>query len=338
MCHHNKSNNLVNQSAFESKTYMPTGANKYEGKHTEANYWFWAPPTRKVEVLEVTASGPNLQEVISKITPLIIDLILFSVEIAVTPKIDLGVIMGALSNPTLKTMKDATKVIIDKYGTEDARYSLITSGREASTKIDFTDGFKTAQDFKNAINAVQRPEGTPDLKKALDQAKKLFDDAPPRPDAKKILVVLIDQKSVNYPQVLSAGAKSLQEGNILVLPIAVGSLADLEELTRLAPSRGVVIEIDSDEDGAAIAQKIMNDGVKGKYCCCCSWCCHSQVSDVVVVVVTVALITTLVVLRCHLFTALTFSISIGCEYSTSRYHVGYRTLARITTKIPCFQN
>ena len=166
-------------------------------------------------------------------------------------------------------MKDATKDIIDKYGTDDARYSLITSGREASTKIDFTDGFKTAQDFKNAVNAVQRPEGTPDLKKALDQAMKLFEDAPPRPDAKKILVVLNDQKSVNYPQVLSASAKRLQDENILVLPIAFGSLADLDELTRLAPSKGVVIKIDDDEDGAVIAQKIMNDGVKGKYCYCC---------------------------------------------------------------------
>lgn len=201
----------------------------------------------------------------SNITSLIIDSILFYVEIAVTPKIDLAVIMGALSNPTLNTMKDATKVIIDQYGTKHARYSLITCGREASTKIDFTDGFKTAQDFKNAVNAVQRPEGSPDLKKALDQAMKLFEDAPPRPDAKKILVVLIDQKSVNYPQVLSASAKSLQDKNILVLPIAFGSLADLDELTRLAPSKGVVIQIDGDEDGAAIAQKIMNDGVKGKY-------------------------------------------------------------------------
>ena len=168
-------------------------------------------------------------------------------------------------------MKDATKDIIDKYGTDDARYSLITSGKEASTKIDFTDGFKTAQDFTNAVNAVQRPEGTPDLKKALDQAMKLFEDAPPRPDAKKILVVLNDQKSVNYPQMLSASAKRLQDENILVLPIAFGSLADLDELTRLAPSKGVVIKIDDDEDGAAIAQKIMNDGVKGKCCCCC--CC-----------------------------------------------------------------
>ena len=179
--------------------------------------------------------------------------------------------MGALSNPTLNTMKDATKVIIDKYGTKDARYSLITSGREANIKIDFTDGFKTAQDFNNAVNAAQRPEGTPDLKKALDEARKLFEDAPPRPDAKKILVVLIDQKSVNYPQVLSASAESLQEENILVLPIAFGSLADLDELTRLAPSKGVVIQIDGDEDGAAIAQKITNDGVRGNFCrrCCC---------------------------------------------------------------------
>ena len=201
-----------------------------------------------------------------KVRSLIIDFILLYQEIAVTPKIDLAVVIGALSNPTLKTMKDTTMVIIDEYGTEDARYALITSGREASTRIDFTDDFKNTQDFKNAINAVQRPEGSPDLKKALDQAEEVFENAPPKAGTQKVLVVLIDQKSVNNPQVLSASAKRLEERKILVLPVAVGSLADLDELSRLAPSKGIVIQVDDDEDGAAIAQKIMNDGVKGKQC------------------------------------------------------------------------
>ena len=175
-------------------------------------------------------------------------------------------------------MKDTVAVIIDKYGTDDARYSLITSGREATTKIDFTDDYKDTQDFKDAISAVQRPEGTPDLKKALEQAKAAFDSAPSRPGAKKILVVLIDQKSVNYPQVLSSTAKSLEESGILVLPVAVGSLADLDELSRIAPSKGMVIQIDTDDDAAAIAQKIMSKAVPGKYCCYC--CCLPAVNVV----------------------------------------------------------
>ena len=198
--------------------------------------------------------------------------------LAVTPKIDLGVIFASLSDPTLKIMKDAVEVIVDEYGTKKTRYSLITCGQEASTKIDFTDNFRNTQAFKDAINAVVRPEGTPDLKNALDQAKKMFENAPPRPDAKKILVVLIDQKSVNSPQVLSVSAKEFEDSGITLLPVAVGSLADLDELSRLAPSKGIVIQIDDDDDGNAIAQKIINKGVKGKigyfvdffcplYCC-----------------------------------------------------------------------
>ena len=161
-------------------------------------------------------------------------------------------------------MKDTVEVIVDEYGTKKTRYSLITCGQEASTKIDFTDNFRNTQGFKDAINAVVRPEGTPDLKNALDQAKKMFENAPPRPDAKKILVVLIDQKSVNSPQVLSVSAKEFEDSGITLLPVAVGSLADLDELSRLAPSKGIVIQIDDDDDGNAIAQKIINKGVKGK--------------------------------------------------------------------------
>ena len=185
--------------------------------------------------------------------------------IAVTPKIDLGVIIGAYSDPTFTTMKNTTNVMIDHYGTKDVRYSLITSGSEARTKIDFSDDYKNAQDFKNIVSAVQRPDGSPDLEKALDLAQTAFENAPSQPGAKKILIVMIDQKSVNYPERLSASAKRLEEAGVVVVPVAVGSLANVGELTRLAPSKGVVIKVGSGDDAVTIAQKIMAGAVEGNY-------------------------------------------------------------------------
>ena len=183
--------------------------------------------------------------------------------IAVTFKIDLGVIIGAFSDPTFTTMKNTINMMIDHYGTKDARYSLITSGSDARTKIDFRDDYKNAQEFKNVISTVQRPEGSPDLKKALDLAQAAFENVPSRPGSKKILIVMIDQKSVNYPQMLTSNAKRLEEAGILVVPVAVGSLANVGELTRLAPSKGVVIKMGSADDAVSIAQKIMAGAVEG---------------------------------------------------------------------------
>ena len=170
-------------------------------------------------------------------------------------------------------MKETINVMIDNYGTKDARYSLITSGSDATTEVDFTDDHKNVQAFKNIISAVQRPEGTPDLKKALDLAQTAFENTPSRPEAKKVLIVFIDQKSVNYPQVLTASGKRLEDAGVVVVPMAFGSLANVGELTRLAPSKGVVIEVKSEEDAAAIAQKIMDGAVEGKCWCFCLFLC-----------------------------------------------------------------
>lgn len=188
----------------------------------------------------------------------------FRLEITAIPKIDLGVIIGSYSDTTFKKMKDTMNVLVDNYGTKDARYSLITSGSEATTIIDFADDYKNTKGFKNALAIVQRPEGTPDLKKALDLAQVAFEKAPPQLGAKKILVVFIDQRSVNYPQVLTTSGERLHKAGVVVVPVAVGSLADVGELTRLAPSKGVVIEVKSEEGADAIAQKIMSGAVQGE--------------------------------------------------------------------------
>ena len=188
--------------------------------------------------------------------------------IVLTSEIDLGVIIGAFSDPTFTLMKNTISAMIDHYGTTNAKYSLITSGSDAKTVINFSDDYNSTQGFKNILSATERPVGSPDLKKAFDMAQVSFASAPFRPGAKKILIVMIDQTSVNYPQVFSASAKRFEEAGILVVPVAVGSLANVGELTRLTPSKGVVIRVSSYDDPAIIAQKIMDGAVDGGCCKC----------------------------------------------------------------------
>ena len=188
----------------------------------------------------------------------------FQLAVALTRDIDLGVIIGAFSGPTFLTMKNTINQMIDHYGTTNARYSLITIGSDAKTEIAFSDDYNNTQGFKNRVSETKRPLGSPDLKRALDAARRGFAEAASsRPGAKKILIVMIDQKSVNYPQVLSASAKRFEEAGILVVPVAVGSLANVDELTRIVPSKGVVIKVSSNDDPAVIAQKIMGGAVNG---------------------------------------------------------------------------
>ena len=187
-----------------------------------------------------------------------------SISIEDIPEIDLAFILGALSDDTFDKMKDVVSSIVDIYGTDGARYAVIPMGSEGDLQTHFGDTHQTPQDLTNIIRSQTKPEGLIHLKRALDQAKTVFEEASPRSQAKKILVILKDQESFFYPNEVLAGSIALQERGVTVLPVAVGPLADTYQLSILAPSKGILLKVDTLEDNRTIGLQIMNSALKGK--------------------------------------------------------------------------
>lgn len=118
--------------------------------------------------------------------------------------------------------------------------------------------------IKTYFNSISRPSGEPNLEQALSEAKKLFDQASPRPNAKKVLVVIMDKKSSNKYQEIDVALKPLKEDDVKVVPVAVGTDASLDELKNITSAEEYVVTVEKSTDPVKLAEKVMIKVTKGK--------------------------------------------------------------------------
>lgn len=168
-----------------------------------------------------------------------------------------------LASDTFERIKDTITAIVDEYGiTDRLRFGLIVFGRNAVQRLSFSEE-SDMNSLKAKIKSSQRPGGEPNLKKALEEAKRLFDSEPTGPDVKRVLVVITDKKSTSRPEDVKKAVLPLEEGGVKIVPVAVGSSAEPSELEVITSNRGYIIETQRKLDPAATAEKIMEKVLKG---------------------------------------------------------------------------
>ena len=184
-----------------------------------------------------------------------------------TPKIDLGFVISAYATSaadTFQRMKETINAIVDEYGVSGRiRYGLVTFGRDATRKLSFSREISDINSLKDKIKNTRRPFGDPDLQKALEEAKKLFETEPKRPDAMKVIVVITDKKSTSRPEDVKLAFVPLAEEGVKIIPVAVGSSADPDELERVTSNRGYIIMTERELDPYVTAEQIMEMILKG---------------------------------------------------------------------------
>lgn len=87
---------------------------------------------------------------------------------------------------TFRLMKDTVAWIIGEYGTDKLQYSVILFGADASTGVNFDEDVPTPNLLIQLVQSLSRKSGDPDLTKAMDQAKNVFESAGARPEARKV--------------------------------------------------------------------------------------------------------------------------------------------------------
>ena len=101
----------------------------------------------------------------------------------------------------------------------------------------------------------------PDLEKALDESDKFFQGAGARPTARKILVVIMDNKSGVAESRVNTTANRLYEHYIDVIPVAIGEETDSKQLMLTTKDQSNLIEAPKvfvpDKLGEAIMRKVL---------------------------------------------------------------------------------
>lgn len=84
-----------------------------------------------------------------------------------------------------------------------------------------------------------------------------------RSDARKVLLIVSDKKSVSTDNELNEVMEPLQEMRIIVIPVAFGDEADQMELGKLTDDARTLIRLDISNDTADIKMEIMDQVFKG---------------------------------------------------------------------------
>ena len=187
-------------------------------------------------------------------------------ELPRIPKLDLGfaISIGSTNaNANLQKIKDTIKAVIDRYGKRDIRYSFILFGNVPSKIVRFAESeLYTIEFLKNRVDSFSSISGSP-LDKALDEARKMFEDTA-RPDAKKVLVVIMDQGQSSDPEKTREKERDLRESGIKVVPVALGEEANPDELTEITRNKENLVKMETDENPEKAAVKIMIKVLEGK--------------------------------------------------------------------------
>jgi len=168
-------------------------------------------------------------------------------------------------------MKEAISSITKRYETSNLRYALLTFGTTVKREVDFTLDLPDPEVLRKSLESASQPSGDPDLQRALEEAKMMFKQAPSRPGAKKVLVVIMDKKSISDSSEVEQASKPLEDVDIVVVPVAVGPAASLPELEKTTTNKKFMIIVGKDQDPETLGEEIMRKALKSE----CPACFHN---------------------------------------------------------------
>lgn len=181
------------------------------------------------------------------------------------PDIDMVFALSAAAveaEDTFDKIKDTVDTIIKQYGTDKIRYALMTFGDRPSVIVDFSDG-RGKEALRTTVQQLRRPTGEPDVEKALKEAEKLLDNAPPRPGSRRIVVIFVDKKTPNSRSGLKEAAESLTEKNVTIVPAVIGPEVDNDEI-EVIPTNKEYIAICELPEPQTWPDIIMEKSLKGE--------------------------------------------------------------------------
>ena len=180
------------------------------------------------------------------------------------PKIDLMFVVSARASNSLSYMNDVIIDMVQNYSTNLIHYAVVMYGDETSVVLKFSDGVTDPDQLANVVSSAPSLPGDSALDKALEQANQLFnEDEAVRPDARKVLIVITDDKSSGDKEAAKGIANDLKDKLITIITVAVGSNVDQKELESLTETESDSLNTTIDEDPGETGKTIIETILKG---------------------------------------------------------------------------
>ena len=143
-------------------------------------------------------------------------------------------------------------------------YSLGTFGSKLNVIIKFSRQVNSNAQFMRLVDSVRGVQRGSDLAKALEESSAMFtEENGGRPNAKKILVVIIDNKSDSSGDDTEDAAALVREAGIRVIPVRLDR-ADRGELDKTTAVEEDVLTPPDSDTAQNIAEDIIRRALNGK--------------------------------------------------------------------------
>ena len=183
------------------------------------------------------------------------------------PELDLAFVISATSTNyrnNLKKTKEIIKNVIKKYGINKMHYSLGMLIRNLNIIVKFNEEVDSNSQLMALVDSIATIKGGSDLANALEESPAMFtEENGGRPSAKKILVVIIDNKLDSDDDDIKDAASLVKELGIRVIPVGLDK-ADKVELDKTTPVDEDVLTPSDDETAEDIAKDIMDRALNGE--------------------------------------------------------------------------
>lgn len=146
------------------------------------------------------------------------------------------------ANAAFAFMKKTANEFVAQYGMTYVRYGLIVFGNTVNNvfNLNFTAHTDKAG-LKSAIDGAAIIAGSADLKTALGNARTMLQGPGSRPNARKIVVVMMDTGSAQSQNELQTAAKNLRDIEALVIGIGIGRNIPVNQLDWITLNRYYVM-------------------------------------------------------------------------------------------------
>ena len=188
------------------------------------------------------------------------------------PEIDLTFAISATSIQADSTdflMKETINTIIQQYGIDIIHYSVIVFGTIATTHFNFSYIPPSRDDLIREVSRrLPRANGRPDLVEALEDAKRVYELQEVRPNARRVLVVIMDNASVSDENELKNAVNALVNNSVFIIGVGVGSGINPRDLNLITREVRHILTVGVNKSPNELAEEIMEIidlGIRSKF-------------------------------------------------------------------------
>ena len=154
------------------------------------------------------------------------------------PLIDLTFAISATSisaDGTFSLMRLTINEIISKYDIFRIHYSVIVFGSVVTTPIIFNNNEPDKASLIRIVARLEKQRGPVNLVLALEDAKRVYRSQKVRPDARRFLVVIMDNQSVDNVDAVNTAVTDLDGQDVVIIGVNIGNSTnpnDFEIITK----------------------------------------------------------------------------------------------------------